>query len=97
MTRIGQGIISDIQNRVFEHLMGLDLDYYHKRNSGDLLSRFTNDISLMRNSVANTIVGIGRDSFTLVFLIGVMFYRDWFLASISFFLFSFSPARTRCA
>ena len=87
MTRIGQGIISDIQNRVFEHLMGLDLDYYHKRNSGDLLSRFTNDISLMRNSVANTIVGIGRDSFTLVFLIGVMFYRDWFLASVSFLLF----------
>ncbi|MBP9828723.1 MAG: ABC transporter ATP-binding protein [Proteobacteria bacterium] len=87
MTRIGQSIISDIQNRVFSHLMNLDLDYFHKRNSGELLSRFTNDISLMRNSVANTVVGIGRDSFTLLFLIGVMFYRDWFLASISFFIF----------
>lgn len=87
MTQIGQSIISDIQNRVFRHLMDLDLDYFHKRNSGELLSRFTNDITLMRNSVANTIVGIGRDSFTLVFLIGVMFYRDWFLACLSFFIF----------
>lgn len=87
MTRIGQSIISDIQNRVFSHLMSLDLEYFHKRNSGELLSRFTNDISLMRNSVANTVVGIGRDSFTLIFLIGVMFYRDWFLACLSFFIF----------
>ncbi len=87
MTRIGQSIISDIQNRVFRHLMSLDLDYFHKRNSGELLSRFTNDITLMRNSVANTVVGIGRDSFTLIFLVGVMFYRDWFLACLSFFIF----------
>lgn len=87
MTRIGQGIISDIQNRVLNHLLSLDLEYFHKRNSGEILSRFTNDVSLMRNSVANTVVGIGRDSFTLVFLIGVMFYRDWFLACMSFFIF----------
>ncbi len=87
MTRIGQSIISDIQNRVLGHLLSLDLDYFHKRNSGEILSRFTNDVSLMRNSVATTIVGFGRDSFTLLFLIGVMFYRDWFLACMSFFIF----------
>lgn len=87
MTRIGQSIISDIQNRVFSHLMSLDLDYFHQRNSGEILSRFTNDVSLMRNSVANTVVGIGRDSFTFVFLIGVMFYRDWFLACLAFLIF----------
>ncbi|MCE2715883.1 MAG: ABC transporter ATP-binding protein [Pseudomonadota bacterium] len=87
MTRIGQSIISDIQNRVFSHLMNLDLEYFHKTNSGELLSRFTNDISLMRNSVANTVVGIGRDCFSLIFLIGVMFYRDWFLACLAFFIF----------
>lgn len=87
MTRIGQGIISDIQNRVLQHLLNLDLDYFHKRNSGEILSRFTNDVSLMRNSVATTVVGIGRDSFTLAFLIGVMFYRDWFFACMSFFIF----------
>ncbi len=87
MTRIGQSIISDIQNRVLVHLMSLDLEYFHKRNSGELLSRFTNDVSLMRNSVATTVVGIGRDSFTLVFLIAVMFYQDWLLACLSFFIF----------
>ena len=87
MTRIGQSIISDIQNRVLARLMSLDLDYFHKRNSGELLSRFTNDVSLMRNSVATTVVGIGRDSFTLIFLVAVMFYQDWLLACLAFFIF----------
>lgn len=87
MTRIGQSIISDIQNRVLAHMMSLDLEYFHKRNSGELLSRFTNDVALMRNSVATTVIGIGRDSLTLVFLVAVMFYQDWLLACLSFFIF----------
>lgn len=87
MTSIGQSIISDIQKRVFHHLMHLDLEFFHKNNSGELLSRFTNDITLMRNSVANTVAGIGRDSFTLVFLISLMFYRDTYLALASFIIF----------
>lgn len=87
MTKIGQSIISDIQERVFRHLMDLDLEFFHKHNSGELLSRFTNDIGLMRNSVANTVAGIGRDSFTLIFLVGLMFYRDSYLAFASLIIF----------
>lgn len=87
MTYVGQRIISDLQNRLFSHLMHLDLAYFHGTSSGDLLSRFTNDVNLMRNAVATTLVGFGKDSFTLVFLISLMFYRDWTLACIAFFIF----------
>lgn len=87
MTYIGQRIISDLQNRLFSHLMNLDLAYFHGTSSGDLLSRFTNDINLMRSAVATTLVGIGKDSLTLLFLISLMFYRDWTLACIAFVIF----------
>jgi subfamily B ATP-binding cassette protein MsbA len=87
MTYVGQRIISDLQNRLFSHLMHLDLAFFHGTSSGDLLSRFTNDINLMRNAVATTLVGIGKDSFTLAFLVALMFYRDWTLACIAFFIF----------
>ncbi len=87
MTYVGQRIISDLQNRLFSHLMHLDLAYFHGTSSGDLLSRFTNDVNLMRNAVATTLVGFGKDSFTLIFLISLMFYRDWALACIAFFIF----------
>lgn len=87
MTYVGQRIISDLQNRLFSHLMCLDLTFFHNNSSGDLLSRFTNDINLMRNAVAATLVGMGRDSFTLLFLVALMFYRDWTLACIAFLIF----------
>ncbi len=87
MTYVGQKIISDIQNRLFAHLMKSDLAFFHNTTSGELLSRFTNDVNMMRNAMANTIIGLGKDSFTLLFLIGVMFYRDFTLAAIAFIVF----------
>lgn len=86
MSVIGQRIICDLQNRLFSHLMKLDLNFYHRNSSGELISRFTNDIMLMRYSVSNVIVGLGKDLTSLVVLIAIMFYRDWMLASIAFFL-----------
>lgn len=87
MTYIGQKIISDLQNRLFTHLMRADLTFFHNIPSGDLVSRFTNDVNLMRGAVATTLVGIGKDSFTLLFLVTLMFYRDWVLASFAFVIF----------
>lgn len=87
MTYVGQKIISDIQNRLFAHLMKSDLAFFHSTTSGELLSRFTNDVNMMRNAMANTIIGFGKDSFTLLFLVGVMFYRDATLAAIAFIVF----------
>jgi subfamily B ATP-binding cassette protein MsbA len=87
MTWVGQKVISDIQNRLFKHLMTLDLLFFHNTTTGELLSRFTNDVNLMRNAFANTTLSLGKDSITLVALIGLMFYRDPTLAAISFFVF----------
>jgi subfamily B ATP-binding cassette protein MsbA len=87
MTYVGQKIISDIQKRVFNHLMQADLAFFHRVTSGELLSRFTNDVNIMRNAIANVIIGLGKDSFTLIFLIGVMFYRDFSLALATFIIF----------
>lgn len=87
MTYVGQKIISDIQNRLFSHLMKCDLAFFHRITSGELLSHLTNDVNMMRNAMSNTLIGLGKDSFTLIFLIGVMFYRDFTLAVIAFFVF----------
>ncbi len=86
MTSTGQKIISDIQKRLFRHYMKADLNFFHSNNSGDLISRFTQDVTLMRNAVATTMVGLGKDLITLLCLVGLMFYRDWILASFAFFI-----------
>ncbi len=87
MTYVGQRIISDIQNNLFKHLMNSDLGYFHKTPTGELISRFTNDVNMMRSAMATTLIGFGKDTITLVCLIVLMFMRDPILASIAFFVF----------
>jgi len=87
MIYVGQKIIGDIQRRLFDHFIVADLAYFHARSSGELVSRFTNDVNLMRNAVTTTLTGIGKDTLSIFFLIGLMFYQDWLLASLAFFVF----------
>jgi ATP-binding cassette, subfamily B, bacterial MsbA len=92
MTRVGQRVIADVQISLFARLMRADLAYFHAHPSGTLISRFTSDAALLRNAAANILAGIGKDAVTVVFLVGVMFYQDWLLALVSFFVF---PAAIR--
>jgi subfamily B ATP-binding cassette protein MsbA len=87
MSRIGQRVLTDVQNALFARLMRADLAYFNANATGTLISRFTNDVGLLRNAAANVLAGMGRDAVTVVFLVGVMFYQDWALALISFFVF----------
>ena len=87
MTRVGQRVIADVQIALFARLMRADLAYFHAHPSGTLISRFTSDAALLRNAAANVLGGIGKDAVTVLFLVGVMFYQDWLLALVSFFVF----------
>src|SRR5438309_6120827 len=73
MSRIGQRVLTDVQNALFARLMRADLAYFNAQPTGMLISRFTNDVGLLRNAAANVLAGMGRDAVTVTFLVAVMF------------------------
>ena len=87
MAFVGQRVIADLQSRVFAHILRFDLAFFQDTASGGLVSRLTNDVNMMRNAVANALTGLVRDSLTLLFLVGVMFEKDWKLALIACVVF----------
>jgi subfamily B ATP-binding cassette protein MsbA len=87
MAFVGQRIIADLQTKLFGHVIRFDLAFFHETASGKLVSRMTNDINLMRNAVANALTGLIKDSLTLLFLVWVMFEKDWKLALLAFVVF----------
>lgn len=87
MRNVGQRIIADMQINLFAHLMKLDLAVFHDQAAGRLISRFTNDIMLMRNTVSTVLTGIAKDFFSMLFLIILMFHQNWQLALIAFLVF----------
>ena len=87
MNWVGQRVIADVQCRLYHHIINADLAYFHDSPTGELISRFTNDVARLRYAVSDALTGVGLHLFTLAFLIAVMFYQDWILASVTFFIF----------
>ena len=83
MSYVGHRVVARIQQQLFDKLIGADLAFFHHNSPGTLISHFINDVNLLRNMASNTLTAIGKDSLTAVFLIGVMFAEDWFLALIT--------------
>lgn len=80
----GQLAIQKIRNTIYERCMGLSIGFYNRHSTGVLMSRVLNDVNTMQDGVANIITGLFRDGFSALFLLGVIFYRNWQLAIISF-------------
>lgn len=87
MAGVGQSVLMDMQNRLFRHLMSQDLVFFQSQQTGSLISRFTTDIGMMRQAVSTALTGLGKDSLSVIFLVAVMFYQDWLLATVAFVVF----------
>ena len=83
MSFVGLRIIA----RLYRHLIGMDLGFFHSMPSGRLVSRFLVDINNMRVAVSNALTGFGKDMLSLIGLVSVMFIQDWQLALMAFFVF----------
>jgi subfamily B ATP-binding cassette protein MsbA len=80
---LGQKILTDIQLKLYSHLIYADLKYLTQFPSGNLISRFTNDINAMRKTVTDLITTIAVDFFTVIGLLTVMFYQSFELTCIT--------------
>jgi subfamily B ATP-binding cassette protein MsbA len=87
MQCLGQRIITDMQMSLFRHLLFLDLSQVTGESSGKIISRFTNDINILRQSVVIIMTGMARETLTLALLVALMFYQSTTLALIAFIAF----------
>jgi subfamily B ATP-binding cassette protein MsbA len=87
MNFVGLRVVADIREKLYNHLQALSLSFFTKTPTGILISRITNDVNLIQGSVSNAITGLLKDVFTVLGLLGVVFYRDWRLAIIALVIF----------
>lgn len=87
MNWVGLRIVADLQRQVFGHVIRLDLAYFHRTPTGRLIANLTNDANLVRQATSQTLTGMVKETLTVIFLVALMFYQDWGLALIVFFVF----------
>ena len=83
LQKVGQSIIRDLRNLLYSHIQSLPLSFFQKKPTGELISRILSDVNLIQGAVSNVLVGILKDTCQVIFLIGVIFYQDWRMASIA--------------
>ncbi|MFK8040053.1 MAG: ABC transporter ATP-binding protein [Rickettsiaceae bacterium] len=84
---LGQKVLTELQLAMYQHLLLSDFEFIQSQSSGKLISRFTNDISVMRASVLNLLIGCAKHTLLVFFLIIVMFSTEPILSCIVFFVF----------
>ncbi|MDR1031529.1 MAG: ABC transporter ATP-binding protein/permease [Holosporales bacterium] len=84
LANLGQKMVIGFQMQGFRTLVNADLDVFYKNNTGDLVFRLTNDVTTLRNVITTVFTNLGKDFVTLIFLVGLAFYKDFKLALIGF-------------
>ncbi|HFJ1650613.1 TPA: ABC transporter ATP-binding protein [Campylobacter coli] len=77
---IGMDTLRILRFKVLKNLLKLDMDFFKRNRSGELVSRCTNDINALQSIVSNIIPDFFRELLTIVGLLIVIFYQSPILA-----------------
>jgi len=87
MAYVGQSVIRDLRDELYEHMEQMSLAFFVRRSTGELISRMNNDVALVQGAMTSAITGVVRDVVTVAALVFVVFYRDFWLALIAMSVF----------
>jgi ATP-binding cassette subfamily B protein len=77
---VGERILADLRNRLFDHLQKLSLGFYERNRAGVIISRLTNDVEAIDQLVTDGVTSLVQNTFTLVGTAILLFVLDWRLA-----------------
>ncbi|MCX5703382.1 MAG: ABC transporter ATP-binding protein [Candidatus Omnitrophica bacterium] len=83
MSDVGQKVIRDVRNQVYDRLQSLSLEYFTQKRSGELVSRITNDVKLIENAVSYALTDLIYQSLNVIAFAIMTFIINWRLAFIS--------------
>lgn len=74
---VGEKIVVDIRQELYAHLQFLSIKFYTDRRVGELVSRISSDVTVVRTVLTGNISTLLQQSLTLLGSIGIMFWLNW--------------------
>jgi subfamily B ATP-binding cassette protein MsbA len=75
--------IADLRTTIFAHLQNLPLSFFNQSNTGDLISRVTNDTQSLRTIIGTSLASLVSDPITIIFLFGLLLSKQPMLTLFS--------------
>jgi ATP-binding cassette subfamily B protein len=83
MMTVSQNAVEKLRNDLFRKLQKLPVRYFDSHPTGELMSRFTNDVDAIDMMINNTVTSLISGAITLVGTLIMMFYTSWILALVT--------------
>jgi len=90
MAYVEQGIIKDLRNDLYRHLNALSLSYFNKTRTGQLISRITNDVTLINGGISAGFVTLIKYPLLFFASLGLALYLSWQLTLVALLILPFS-------
>jgi len=80
---VEQGVVKDLRDAIFNHLHTLSLSYFTNERTGDLISRVTNDVTIIQQSIATSFLNLVREPLLVLVFLMIALMISWQLTLIS--------------
>jgi len=84
MSWVGQRVLFDIRNHLFQRLQELPMQFYQRRGTGLLMARITGDVDAMGGMITSSTIDLFTNALMLVVIVAILIKWDWKLAVMSF-------------
>jgi ABC-type multidrug transport system fused ATPase/permease subunit len=91
---VGERILADLRNRLFDHLQRLSLGFYERNRAGVIISRLTNDVEAIDQLVTDGVTSLVQNTLTLVGTAILLFVLDWRLGLATLVVIPFMSVAT---
>jgi ABC-type multidrug transport system fused ATPase/permease subunit len=91
---VGERILADLRNRLFDHLQRLSLGFYERNRAGVIISRLTNDVEAIDQLVTDGVTSLVQNTLTLLGTAILLFVLDWRLALATLIVIPFMSIAT---
>lgn len=79
---VGNRMTADFRLDLFNHIQSLSLRFFQERRVGEIISRMSNDISVIQKALVSIPVAVLRQTITLVGGLTIVFYLNWKLSGL---------------
>ncbi len=80
---VGQRIMRDFRNRLYDHLQGMSLHFFTDTRTGEIQSRLANDVGGVQSVLSDTAATLLSNVTTVLSTLVAMIYMDWRLTLLS--------------
>lgn len=77
MAPFEQGIMMELRNHIFRHLMIQDLAFFTNRKKGDLVNVILSDVTVVQEAVIGTLLALFREPITMTVFLFTLLFISW--------------------